>query len=304
VNTYNPMNERLVRQNTRGLWVSAGWATPVLLATLVLLADMVGPQTARAQTAGGTPAAGSNPGTTNSSGFRQESPAETIIRLRGQSGTSSSDWPPPSIRPETPIEIARKLQTGEYTIDRNESPLWYQIAKIALLVITFSMFIVSLVVKLVGKSSQHSGPAPAQDDVRKADALADTARAKYKNLVRLADRKNFVEQRQTLATEGAAVENLFRQAAALYRAAAEKFDQAADPKDPPASGQACLPAQACSERARSQSALAEIAALLRDSAVTSPEQFSRRAEPLLATANSAAENSRRLMEQAAGGESS
>jgi len=285
VNRFNPMNERLNRHSARRIRVSAG------LAALVLLAAGVGPQPAHAQTAGDVPADGS----------RQESPAETIIRLRGPSGTSSSDWPPPSFRPETPQDIARKLQTGEYHIDRDEKPAWYMIGKIAILVGAVSMFIVSLIAKLVGKSSQQAGPVPAQVDLHKADALAETARAKFRNLVRLADRTNFVEQRQTLATEGAAVETLLRQAAELYRAAAEKFDQAGDPKNPRTSGAARLPTQACAEMARSQSALAEIASLLRDPAVTSPEQFTRRAEPLSAGANAAAANSRRLMKQAGGG---
>jgi hypothetical protein len=291
-----PTNQRPNLRTNRVLRTTAlGTALLVLTACAV-------PRHARAQTANGAPAAGSNPSGSFPSGSRQESPVETFERLRRQSGASSSDWPPPAFRPETPQEIARKLQTGEYHIDRNEKPAWYWIARIAILVVTVSMFIVTLVMKLVGKGSPQSGPASAQDAVRKADALAETARAKYKNLARLIDRKNFVERRAALVSEGAAVEKLFRQSAEQYRSASEKFAQPAE-LNTPATAETRLWAQACVQRAASQTALADVAALLGDPQVTSPEEFARRAQPLSAAANAAAEMSRQLMKQDGGGAS-
>jgi hypothetical protein len=287
-----------------------------LFVAIGLLAG-IGPLSAAAQTSGGTPgavgatAAGGQPGAgshasgsgPSNSGPAASSPSSTVHqmspemveRMQREMFDKRLDS---RLKPESPESISRKLQSGEYTIDRNEKPAWYWIVKLGLLIFTVSMLIVSLLVRLTTKKPQPG--EIAADEVRRADALAETARGKYRNLVRGANRKNFVERRSALAAEGAAVEKLLRQSADQYRAASEKFAQPAE-LNTPATARTRLLAEACVQRAASQTALADVAALLGDSKVTSPEEFTRRAEPLSAAANAAAEMSRQLMKQAGGG---
>jgi hypothetical protein len=229
------------------------------------------------------------------SGSRMESPAEAIDRMRRQQfGYSGTAWPNDSrFQPETAESIRRKLQSGEYTIDRNEKPWWYWAGKLSIAAVAIVMFIVTLVQRLTAKKPTQA--EAAQTEARLADVLAESAAAKYKDLVGKLTRQNFLEQRPALAAEGAAAEQGFRQAALHYRAASDKLGPNGEGQNPVAHERAGVTAKAYLQRAAAQTAMADVVALVGDSSVTSAEEFARKAAPLMAAAKTAGENYSRMM---------
>jgi hypothetical protein len=81
--------------------------------------------------------------------------AKTIELLRRQVQEGPSSWPPEGFRPENGESIQRKLQSGEYTIDRHEKPWFYYAFKITFGLYAFGMCIKLLRERSAAKKSQQ-----------------------------------------------------------------------------------------------------------------------------------------------------
>ncbi|MCE9606371.1 MAG: hypothetical protein K8U03_15860 [Planctomycetia bacterium] len=304
---YDPANEgnyelyvvvgrqyRIVVDDFAVVRTSGGFRSHALLAALLVVAVGTRPQTTCAQAPAAAPTAIAKPTSTT-----PQISEETMRRMQRQLQRMEMGMSPdPLFQPETGDGIARKLETGEYRIDVDRTP-WYSdiywLTRIGFTIFAFVMFIISLVRYFAAKNPQQV--QVAQAEVSRANQIAKQAGAKYQSLVHQADHKHFAEQRDALAAAGTETEALFRQAAERYRAASEQFAQAGDPENPSAYEKARVRARAYKALAESQSTMADIAGLLRDTTVTSAEDFISRAKPLLAAAKASGDTCRNLLAQ-------